>query len=176
MEQLSRLAELINDRNKIAATIAKIIGRPAEKCYVGEYIAAEIFSIELEKSASCKGYDGHFIEGSLSGRTVNIKFYSKNERILDINPDGIPDYYLVLSGPKTKAALSRGSTRPWVIKNVFLFEGPSLVEELQQRGVKIGTASSIKRNYWKLAEIYPKQENKQLYVSKEQKNRLMLFS
>ena len=40
MEPLQQLAELIRQRNRIDDAIADIIGRPAEKGHISEYIAA----------------------------------------------------------------------------------------------------------------------------------------
>lgn len=47
-----------------------------------------------------------------NSQSVNIKCYLKLET-LDINPSAIPDYYLVLSGPRSKASNSKGATGPW---------------------------------------------------------------
>lgn len=45
-----------------------------------------MFDIELETAANTAGYDGRFTTGTLTGRTVNIKAYTKRESMLDINP------------------------------------------------------------------------------------------
>lgn len=176
MNNLERLAELIRKRNEIEKEIAEIIGRPGLINYVGEYIASEIFKIELEQSGSEKGIDGRFTQGTLKGKTVNIKFYPKRENLLDINSDCLPDYYLVLTGPKTSPGSSRGSTRPWVISAVYLFESQRLINELEKRGVKIGTATSVISKLWDEAEIYPNQRNGILLLSEEQIQQLKLFS
>jgi hypothetical protein len=39
---------------------------------------------------------------------------------------------------------SLGGTRPLVIEEVFLFDGPGLVSRLQERGVRIGVATSVR--------------------------------
>ena len=154
-EQIERLARLIRDRNAIDDEIARIVGRPAEKGHVGEYIAATLFGIELEESAVQAGYDGHFREGPFMGKTVNIKWYAKREGLLDIREDHLPDYFLVLAGPPEVMESSKGQTRPWLIEEVFLFEAKPLVERLKTRGVKIGVATSVRQAEWKEARMYP---------------------
>ncbi|MDP3104550.1 MAG: hypothetical protein Q8M95_08070 [Candidatus Methanoperedens sp.] len=176
MEQLEKLAKLIRDKNKIETEIAGIIGRPSLIGHVGEYIASHIFSIELEKSANNKSIDGQFTEGSLSGKTVNIKWYGKQEGILDITPDNLPDFYLVLTGPKSAAVSSRGTTRPWTINSVFLFDANELVTKLKENKVKIGVATSVRSKKWEDAMVYPIQHNSKLALSDGQKGLLQLFS
>lgn len=176
MEELEKLAKLIHDKNKIEAEIASIIGRPALIGHVGEYIASHIFSIELEKSANKKSIDGRFIKGLLNGKTVNIKCYGKQEGILDITSNNPPDFYLVLTGPKSGAVSSRGTTRPWLISSVFLFDAKELIRQLQIKNVKIGIATSVRAHMWDEAMIYPKQQNNKLVISDDQKRLLQLFS
>src|SRR3954465_3265791 len=91
---LMTLAVLLKERNAIDAQIATLIGRPPEKGHLGEYIAAAIFGIELEHLANAKGIDGHFLAGPLAGKSVNIKYYGKQEGLLAIAAVGSPDYYL----------------------------------------------------------------------------------
>ena len=118
---LRRLAELLSFRNANERKIAKIIGRPGELGPVGEFIAARIFDIELESSANNPGYDGRFRNGPLAGKTVDVKFRPKWESMLDIGKH-VPDYYLVLAGPKSTAESSKESSRSWTVDYVFLFE------------------------------------------------------
>ena len=175
LEDIKQIAALISQRNGIHKEIAKIIGRPAQSGHVGEYLASRLFDIELEESATNPGSDGYFRIGSLAGKSVNIKWYGKRENILDINPDHLPDYYLVLAGPKTAPQTSRGSIRPWVIDSVFLFSTSELIEELKSRGVKIGVATSVRKHLWEDAEIYPENANSQLALTNDKKNLLRLF-
>lgn len=97
--------------------------------------------------------------------------------MLDINTHTDPDYYLVLTGPKANAETSRGKTRPWLIKEVFLFETKWLLEELKKRRLKIGVATSVAQTYWELAKIYPDTANHglPLAITEEQKSLLSLF-
>ena len=168
MKELEKLAKLIKQRNAVEKEITSIIGRPASIGHLGEYIASRIFNIKLSESASQKGIDGHFIEEPLAGRTVNIKWYAKREGLLDITPDSLPDFYLVLAGPKPEAMTSRGRTRPWFIESVYLFEAQTLVQQLQARGIKIGIATSVRQEFWNEAEVFPNQNNSKLTLSAEQ--------
>jgi len=175
MKKLERLAKLVHTKNRIDDKIAEIIGRPSLIGHVGEYIASEIFKIGLEQSAVEKGIDGRFTQIPLKGQTVNIKFYAKRENLLDINPDYSPDYYLVMTGPKSGAVSSRGATRPWLISSVYLFNSQKLMNELKNRGVKIGIATSVISKLWGEAEIYPNQRNSTIPLSEEQVRQLRLF-
>jgi len=175
MDKLAELADLIKQRNKVETRIAKIIGRPAQIGHVGEYIAASIFGIQLEHSAAQRGIDGRFRRGALDGKTVNIKWYAKMEGLLDITPKYLPDFYLVMAGPKFGAASSRGTSRPWRISSVYLFASQALMRILNARGVKIGTATSVPSYLWHEAEVYPTQQNNQLMLSSDQREQLELF-
>ncbi|MDP2958095.1 MAG: hypothetical protein Q8N53_16835, partial [Longimicrobiales bacterium] len=88
---LQTLASLLHERNALDARIAQLIGRPASPGHIGEFIAAAVFDIDLFESATHKAADGVFRRGALQGRTVNIKIYGKQEGILDIRPDALPD-------------------------------------------------------------------------------------
>lgn len=142
--------------------------------HLGEWIAAQIFDIQLEQSAVAAGIDGKFRSGPLQGRPVNIKWYLKREGLLDTSESARLDYYLVLTGPPSAAASSRGATRPWRIDAVFLFDARQLRAEQIERGVKRGTASSVVKWQWSAAEIYPV-ANSVLPVSSRQAELLHLF-
>jgi hypothetical protein len=111
----------------------------------------------------------------LAGKTVSIKWYAKQEGILDIRPDALPDYYLVLAGPETAPASSRGSVRPWLIESVYLFQAAALVQSLKQRRVKMGVATSVASPMWADAEVYPEQHKRVLVLTEEQRHMLSLF-
>ena len=85
-------------RNRVDGEIAAIIDRPAHAGHIGEFVAAAIFDIGLHESASHRGADGHFMRGPLAGRTVNIKKYSTDQGVLDIQPDALPDLLLGAGG------------------------------------------------------------------------------
>jgi len=175
MENLEKLAKLIKQKNLSDSEIARIISRPAERGHAGEYIAAHIFDIELQPSASSKGIDGHFNSGNLKGRSVNIKWYGKLEGLLDITPEYLPDYYLVMTGPRASAGSSHGMTSPWLISYVFIFDAAVLFGELKRQGTKIGIATSVKRHIWEMAEIYPEWKSDLLTLSDRQRQLLALF-
>jgi hypothetical protein len=175
MNDLVRLAELIRQRNAIEQKITTVIGRPATTGHLGEFIASKVFRIGLADSASLKGIDGQFRDGPLVGRSVNIKFYPKHNGLLALSADASSDFILVLAGPKSPAASSRGQSHPCVIESVFLFDTAALVASLKRRGVKFSAATSIRRHYWEAAEIYPLQRNNSLVLSEEQRQLLALF-
>jgi hypothetical protein len=177
--ELAELAALLRERNALDARLGRLLERPVNTGSIGEWIAARIFDIELETAANTAGYDGHFTVGALAGQTVNVKAYGKREGMLDINPHAPLDYYLVFTGPKpTKAALisTRGTLRPFCIDAVYLFHAHRLHTELQERGVKVGVATSIRTVHCELAEIYPRSNNPLLVVSDAQRSRLAMFA
>jgi hypothetical protein len=175
MKTLLHLAELVKRRNALEEEFTAIIGRPAAIGHIGEYIASKIFSIALVESASQKNIDGYFQEGPLAKRSVNIKWYAKLEWLLDITADALPDFYLVMAGPKSAALTSRGKVRPWLIDSVYCFNASALVTALQPSRVKIGIATSVNQSLWKSAEIYPKPTNSDLMLSDMQREMLGLF-
>jgi len=175
MDDLIQLAKLIDTRNQTEREITALIGRPAAIGHIGEYIASRVFNIVLEESASHKSSDGYFSDDSLKGKTVNIKWYAFQEGLLDITPESLPDYYLVLTGLKSGTMTSRGRIRPWTIEKVFLFDAQSLVDELKLAGVKIGIATSVRQHQWEKAEIYPADRNNLFQLSQVQRDTLALF-
>ena len=172
--ELGDLASLLAERNAVDAKIAAIIGRPAQAGHLGEYIGSEILGIQLEASAVQAGFDGRFRDGPLAGKTVNIKLYGKREGVLDICEEHVPDFYLVLAGPKSSALTSKGSTRPLVIKEVFLFDAPALIARVRKRGVKLGDATSVISDEWETARIFPPSSKAPLALSDQQVGLLRL--
>ena len=175
MDDLIQLAKLIDTRNQIERKITALIGRPAAIGHIGEYIAGRVFNIALEESASHKSSDGYFRDEPLKGRTVNIKWFAFQEGILDITPESLPDYYLVLTGLKSGTMTSRERVRPWTIEKVFFFDAQLLANELKLRGVKMGIATSVRRHLWEKAEIYPAVQNDVFQLSEAQRAALALF-
>ena len=172
---MERLACLVHERNEISEEIAGIIGRPALNGHIGEFIASKIFRIKLEASATSKGIDGFFIEGSLKGKSVNVKLYGKKENIMDISAGTIADYYLVLAGEDGDLSSSKGKTRPLIISQVFLFNMRKLMPVLRERGVRIGIATSVRKKDWNEAMIYPVQRNREIVIGDESIKLLQLF-
>jgi hypothetical protein len=164
-EPIKRIAELLRERNALDAEIAAIMHRPMTSGHFGEWIASHVFDIELESSAVAAAIDGRFRSGPLQGRTVNMKWYLKREGVLDMSESDELDYYLVLAGPASAAASSRGATRPRCIEAVFLFDARQLRAEQIKRGAKRGIASSVLKRQWAAAEIYPAIGNPLLTVT-----------
>ncbi len=174
-DELEMLASLIKVRNTVENAIAGLIGRPAHPGHVGEFVASMIFDIELPESAVNRGSDGHFRNGPLAGKSVNVKKYSLHQGLLDIRADALPDYYLVLTGPKLQPVSTRGTAQPWVIEYAFLFDANALMQRIMQRGVKIGVATSVRQELWREAEIYPSSNNPALRLTETQRSMLELF-
>ncbi|MBB5786375.1 hypothetical protein [Jiangella mangrovi] len=174
-ENARRLGELLRRRNLIDAEIAALINRPMAAGHPGEWIAAQVFDLQLEPSATATAIDGRFRSGPLAGRSVNVKWYLKREGILDMTTSEVLDYYLVMTGPSASAASSRGGVRPWCIHNVYLFDARELLEVQRARGVKIGIASSVPKALWAAAEIFPVATNVQLSMTGEQRAALEVF-
>jgi hypothetical protein len=171
---LERLASLLRRRNAIDAGIASLIGRPALPGHIGEFIAAEVFDIQLERSATTAGYHGVFRSGPLAGATVNAKLHGKRDGLLDI-PQAAPHHFLVLTGPRAAAMSSLGD-RPLLIEEAFLFDGPELVSPLQQRGVRIGVATSVRTHECEHARVWPATAGQPSSLTEDQQAALSLFS
>jgi hypothetical protein len=155
--------------------IARIIQRPVASGHLGEWLASEVFDVQLENSASAKAIDGRFRSGPLKGRTVDIKWYPTHQGLLSVSDSPEPGYYLVLTGALSPAASSRGAIRPWCIHNVYLFDANRLRAEQRARGVQLGVASSVTKRQWVAAEIYPSSNNLELSLTPEQFRVLQLF-
>lgn len=173
VDDLERLATLIKQKSQVDAEITRLTGRPAHIGHLGEFIVSCVFQVALVSSASEKGYDGHFTQGSLKGSAVNIKWYARQEGVLDLDLTGLANYYLVLAGPRGFAP--RGDARPWLIKAVHLFDARELAARTTARGVKMGIATSITKAEWEHAEVYPNAVNPLLPLSDEQRRVLSLF-
>ena len=177
MSNLKQLASHLARRNAIDEKITALIGRPAIRGHVGEWIAQEIFGVTLAEAATQKGFDGRFADGPLAGKTVNVKWYGKREGMLDINPDADLDYYLVMTGPKATAVTSRGQTRPWVIEAVFVFDARAMVAQFRKQKRKLGIASSVRQDEWEAARVYPEAAPRALLtLTDSQREALKLFA
>jgi hypothetical protein len=175
-EQVAEIGDLLRDRNAIDAKIAAVTQRPMTAGHLGEWLAAQIFDVELETSAVATAIDGRFRSGPLRGRTVNVKWYLKQEGLLDTTDHEALDFYLVLTGPVAPAASSKGGTRPWCIERVYLFDARRLRDEQTARGIKSSVAASVRKAQWSAAEIYPSPTNGVLALSERQRQLLGLFS
>lgn len=179
MPGLTQLADAIRRRNTIDAEIAALIGRPPHSGHIAEYVASAIFRIDLHASAATKASDGRFSDGSLKGRSVNIKYGSRRDGMLNLveslDPADYPDDYLVLTGPTVGAIPSQGLTAPWVIDAVYLFASQDVLEALSAHGRRPGIATSVRREVWEAARIFPESRNPRLHLTEDQRERLRLF-
>jgi hypothetical protein len=66
--------------------------------------------------------------------------------------------------------------RPFCIQSVFLFDAHRLHVELQDRGVKIGIATSVRKAQWETAEVFPQSKNPLLVLTDAQHRRLEMFA
>jgi hypothetical protein len=171
-QHLSWLASLIKSRNTIDEKIATLIGRTAQVNNVGEYIAATIFHIAFEEVGKRRGYDGRFTQGPLAGSTVDVQWHPRHDGQMNIRQDAFPDYYLILSGPDTPPGQFAS---PWLIERIFLFKAQELLNGLRERGVQIGSGTSVTGPLWERAEIYPLTRNQRLVLSDEERRLLVLF-
>ena len=62
-----------------------------------------------------------------------------------------------------------------MIESVHLFQSSELITALRERGVQLGTGTSITGPLWERAEIYPAQRTHQLVLSNEERAMLALF-
>lgn len=179
MADLRHLAELIQRRNEVDSEIATVIGRPPHSGHIGEFVAAAIFGIDLHASAVTKSHDGFFRDGTLAGRSVNVKYGTRRDGMLNLvhSVDSIdhPDYYLVLTGPTIGTVSSVGLKAPWVIHAVYLFESRELVEHLTSLGRHPGIATSLRQALWHNAMIFPESQKPLLELTPDQRSNLELF-
>jgi hypothetical protein len=122
--------------------ISIVSSKPAPNTVTSRY-----FNIQLERSAAAAAIDDRFRTGPLRGQTVNVKWYFKQEGLLDMSESTPLDYYFVLTGPPSALLTSRGGTRPWRIDHVYLFHALSLLAEQRSCGVKAGIAASIRKTH-----------------------------
>lgn len=162
---LKSIAMLLRQRNDIDARIADIVGRPVVHGHLSDWIAAQIFDIELEPAAN-KAVDGWFRSGPLAGRTVNVKHYTRNEGLLDMTDSDELEYYLVMTGPR--GAARSGTHRPWTIDQVYLFDAFELTSALRAYMRRIGVATSVRAEHWHAAEIHPRAANPALKLTAAQ--------
>jgi hypothetical protein len=57
--------------------------------HLGEWIASQVFDIELEPAATVPAIDGRFRSGPLQGSTVNVNWYLKREGLLDMSESNL---------------------------------------------------------------------------------------
>ncbi|GCE29981.1 hypothetical protein KDA_54650 [Dictyobacter alpinus] len=172
MSDLPWLASLLKSRNIIDGKMATLIGRAAQVGNVAEYIAATIFHIELDEAGKRRGYDGRFTTGSLAGQTVDVQWRPRRDGQMNIKVDTLPDYYLVFTGPESATS---SFSNPWLIDAAFLFHGGELRNALRERGVQLGSSTSVTGPLWERAEIFPISRNTRLQILEDERQLLLLF-
>ncbi len=175
MSNLPRLAELLHARNTVESNIANLLGSAVNLDTVGDCIAATIFGITLIPSAQHREFTGIFASAPLAGKTVDVQWYPRREGVMNIHSDRSPDYYLVLSGPKQESSTARALVNPWIITSVYLFDGHQLLAAVRERGVQIGSHTSVIHQLWEHAEIFPIPRNQLLALTTEQRQLLHIF-
>lgn len=175
MSNLPRLADLLRARNTVESNIANLLGSSVNLSTVGEHIAATIFGITLVPATRSSEFVGIFASQPLRGKTVDVQWYPRREGFLNVHAEATPDYYLVLAGPKQESSTARALVNPWIITSVHLFDCQELLGALRERGVQIGSHTSVITQLWERAEIFPAQHNSTLVLSEEQRAHLKLF-
>ncbi len=149
-DRLIELSSLLRTRNFVDGEIAGLVGRPAQRSHIGEYIARVVFDIAEPDSAAQADNDGAFRTGILKGQTLNVKFYGKDAGVWSIKEYPSVDYYLVLTGAREGAGSSRGKTRPLVIDQVFIVPETTL----REHGVRPGI-TTVKQTVRDPYRVYP---------------------
>ena len=175
MSNLPRLAELLHARNTVESNIANLLGNSVNLSTIGEYITATIFHITLIPSTQHHEFAGIFASQPLRGKTVDVQWYPRREGFLNVHTESTPDYYLVLAGPKQESSTARALVNPWLISSVHLFNTPELLTALRERGVQIGSHTSVINQLWERAEIFPIQHNSSLILTEEQRALIQIF-
>ena len=96
----------------------------------------------------------------------------EHEGILDMCIEHGPEFYLVLCGPANPASKSLGP-RPWLIESVYLFDEQDIRGRI---AAKIGVATSVRKELWKVNQIFPNQNSPMIQLSELQRDALGLFA
>ncbi len=180
MQHLTTLAALLKQRTAIDREIAAILNRPVHSGHFGEYVASAIFDIEPSLAANQKNYDGHFRTGSLAKRTVNVTYRTRHRGMLNLgtstDPRDHPDFYLAAEGPRIPMGSTKGTHAPLCVEEVYLFESQQLLMALEAHGIRPGAPTSVRRELWDSAMIYPEARNPLLPLNQEQRDALALFT
>ncbi len=176
LDELSHLADLIGERNRVEREIVAITDRSAQLERVGEYIASIIFDLTLYPFRSEMGSDGYFNIGPLAGQSVDVKWYSREEYRVSVNVAALPDYYLVFSGPRVSTIVSRRAPHAWAISKVHLFQAKAFVDASLLNNAKANVGIVVARAHWDEAELYPNARNPFFSLTEAQRARLAMFA
>lgn len=175
MTNLARLAELLRARNTVESNLANLLRSSVSLGTVGESIAAQIFHITPTPATRQNQFAGIFASQLCAGQTVDVQWCPRREGFLNIHSAPAPDYLLVLAGPRPESSTTRALVNPWLISSVHLFHSQELLAALRERGVQIGSHTSVIAQLWERAEIFPTQRNPSLMLTEEQRQLLKLF-
>ena len=176
MSNLKQLSSLLVRRNAIDEKITALIGRPAIRGHVGEWIAQEIFKVKAGKIRESEGLRRPVYRRSAGRTDGECEVVRQARGAARHQSSQRPGQYLVLTGPKAEATTSKGQTRPLVITEVFLFDASALVEQFKVQKRRLGVAASVRQHEWKTARVYPKAApGARLTLTDAQREALKLF-
>ena len=177
-DELERFADLVRTWNAINRALGRFLGRSASSGHITEDIASRIIHILLEQRANHPVSDGTFTAGALAGKSVNVKWRGGGSRTVNVKDvNHLPDYFLSFVGPK-KSAITDPSPgyHPFSIKEVCLFEAETLATLLREKGKEKGHMTSVQKQVWDQARIYPQHEHSPIRLTPEQETMLALFT
>jgi hypothetical protein len=175
LDSVTAVARLVRERNELEGEITRIINRPAVPGHLGEWLASQLFDIDLESPDSAEAFDGRFASGPLATRTVNIEWIGKRDEDLDLTSSRPVDFHLVFTGPKALALTTKGIARPLRINGCYLFDARGREARPDARGATPGAGSSVLAQEWDAAEIFPRPNNPLLPIGPETHGVLGLF-
>jgi len=168
---LRRLSDLLHDREVIDTAIEQITSVPGGDERTIQWVASEIFDIELDLSRPSTGLVGTFQSGRLSGHTVEVRSQRTCCDVLDTKGSITCEYCMVLAGPR-RHDLPTSIRAPWNIDSVYLFE---MQQVHRERGASLAPEPTVDALQWRAAEIYPSARNSILLVNPVQAAQLQLF-
>jgi hypothetical protein len=174
-ESVTAVARLVRERDVIDGEITRIINRPAVAGHLGEWLASELFDIDLEPPGSAEAFDGRFASGPLATGTVNIEWISRRDEQLDPDSSRAIDFHLVFTGTRALALTTKGLVRPVRINACYLFDARELEARQAARGATSCAAAGLRAEEWNAAEIFPDRNNPLLTIGPEAHGLLALF-
>ena len=180
VDDLNHLADLIRIRNFINASVGRIIQGPAETGRIAEFVASQIFDIELADTFVNKSVDGWFRSpAQLKETSVNVKYRSTLSRRLNLidssDLSNHPEFYLAFRGPFIAKGPAADKVLPFLIESVYLFAAEQLISAMTAEGYR-SFGPSVRKKFWDAAMIYPEQVNQTLILTDQQRAALALFS
>ena len=162
--KLCTLSNLLSIQAEVDLAIIDVLGFPALRSNVGGFVAEQVFGVELLRSRFAQSKYGYLSLDDGRRVSVNVKYYLKWERQLDMHTgDTPPDYYLVLAGVDAVS---------WAIKDVFLISHADLLAS----GVTAAVPVSVPDALSEPARLFPTHAGiVPLSVTDEQAHALLQF-